>query len=238
MRAGIILESYAMKIADTLYAYPWRGNDNNCNSYVFAGALPGGRHVVVDPGHLLTPMYREPGLGRLLADMRRDGLDDTRIGLVILTHSHPDHCEAAITLRQECGALVALHEADAPDYERMGGKVDFFLEDGSMELSSERSLSLRIFHSPGHTPGHVTVYWPERKVLIAGDCIFYRSMGRTDFPGGDARLLQTSIEKLSGLDIECVLCGHAYGNPGILKGKDEVRENFRFILNYFGANAF
>jgi hydroxyacylglutathione hydrolase len=227
-----------MKILDGLYGYPWRGRDNNCNSYVLAGVLSEGRHVVVDPGHLLTPMYREPGLERLLAEMRRDGLDETRIGLLILTHGHPDHCEAAIALRQEYRALVALHEADAPNYKSMGGTVDVFLEEGSLELGLEKSISLQVFHSPGHTPGHVTVYWPERKVLIAGDCIFYRSMGRTDFPGGDARSLQGSIERLAGLDIEHVLCGHAYGNPGILKGKDEVRENFRFIQNYFGTETF
>jgi glyoxylase-like metal-dependent hydrolase (beta-lactamase superfamily II) len=227
-----------MNIVDCLYAYPWRGSDNNCNSYVFAGVLGDGRHVVVDPGHLLTPMYQEPGLERLLAEMHRDRLDGTRIGLVILTHSHPDHCEAAIALRQEYQALVALHEADAPNYETMGGKVDIFLEEGLLELNSQKSISLQVCHSPGHTPGHVTLYWSEHKALIAGDCIFYRSMGRTDFPGGDAVSLQRSIERLSRLDIEYLLCGHAYGNPGILKGKDEVRENFRFIQNYFGTGAF
>jgi glyoxylase-like metal-dependent hydrolase (beta-lactamase superfamily II) len=227
-----------MKIVDCLYAYPWRGSDNNCNSYVFAGVLSEGRHVVVDPGHLLTPAYREPGLERLLAEMRRDGLDGTRTGLVILTHGHPDHCEAAIALRQQHRVLTALHEADVLNYESMGGKVDIFLEEGILELSSEKSLSLQVCHSPGHTPGHVTIYWPDRKALIAGDCIFYRSMGRTDFPGGDARSLQKSIERLSGFDIEYLLCGHAYGNSGILKGKDEVQENFRFIQDYFDTKAF
>ncbi len=227
-----------MKVVDCLYAYPWRGNDNNCNSYVFAGVLSEGRHVLVDPGHLLTPMYREPGLERLLAEMRRDGLVEDRIGLVILTHGHPDHCESAIVLRQEYGALAALHEADAPGYGAMGGKVDIFLEEGSLNLGSGNAASLQIIHSPGHTPGHITVYWPERKALITGDCVFYRSMGRTDFPGGDARSLQKSIERLSRLDTEYVLCGHAYGSPGILKGKDEVRENFRCIQNYFGPGEF
>lgn len=224
-----------MKVLDRLYAYPWRGQDNNCNSYVFAGILNEGRHVVVDPGHLITPMYREPGLERLLAEMNRDGLDGTRTGLVILTHGHPDHCEAAVALRREYGAMVAVHAEDAPSYENMGGKVDFFLEEGFLEVGEAEPVSLRIIHSPGHTPGHVTVYWPEERVLIAGDCVFYRSIGRTDFPGGDARLLQNSIERLSALDVECLLCGHAYGNPGILKGKDAVGENFRFILDFFGT---
>jgi len=226
-----------MKIVDNLYAYVWRGNDNNCNSYVFAGALNDGRHVVVDPGHLVTPYYQESGLDRLAGGMDRDGITGSSVGLVILTHAHPDHCEAAIALREENRALVALHQADEESYRMMGGKVDIYLEEGTLELGTDKRVVLEIYHSPGHTPGHVAVYWPKRKILIAGDCIFYRSTGRTDFPGGNARDLEKSIEALSQLDVECLMCGHAYGNPGIIKGKDNVRENFQFIKNFFGAGA-
>jgi len=222
-----------MKLFDGFFAYPWQGNDNNCNSYVFAGVMKDGKHVLVDPGHLVTPYYREPGLDRLLESMRRDGLAETEIGLVILTHSHPDHSEAAIVLRSESHALIALHEADEPAYARLGGKVDIILDEGTLELESEKRTAFQIYHSPGHTPGHVTIYWPERRLLIAGDCIFYRSTGRADLPGGDARQLGQTIEKLSKLDIEHLLCGHPYGHPGIISGKEEVQENFNFIRNLF-----
>lgn len=226
-----------MKIVDNLYAYVWRGNDNNCNSYVFAGALSGGKHVVIDPGHIVTPFYREPGLERLIGAMEKDGIAGYSIGLVILTHGHPDHCEAAVAFREEYRALVALHEADEASFVDLGGKVDIYLEKGTLELGSGGSTNLEIYHSPGHTPGHVTIYWPRRKVLIAGDCIFYRSTGRTDFPGGNARSLQQSIDELSQLEIEYLLCGHAYGNPGIIRGGEKVRENFRYIQNLFGGSA-
>ncbi|MBN1566930.1 MAG: MBL fold metallo-hydrolase [Acidobacteria bacterium] len=226
-----------MKISDCLYAYPWRGNDNNCNSYLFAGVLKGNRHVVVDPGHLVTPAYQEPGLERLFSEMSRDGIDGSQIGLAILTHGHPDHCEAAVILRQEYDALTALHEADEPVFKMLGGKADLFLDEGELSFDSGKPAKLQVYHSPGHTPGHVTLYWPEQKVLIAGDCIFYRSTGRTDFPGGDARSLQQSVARLSGLDVEWLLCGHAYGNSGILKGKEGIRENFRFIQSFFGSGA-
>jgi len=62
-----------MRIVENLYAYVWQGNDNNCNSYVFAEALNNNRHVVIDPGHVITPFYREPGLGRLFEEMAKDG---------------------------------------------------------------------------------------------------------------------------------------------------------------------
>ncbi len=218
-----------MRIVENLYAYVWQGNDNNCNSYVFAGALGDGRHVVVDPGHLLTPSYGESGLETLYADMERDGLSNESIGLVLLTHGHPDHCEAAMEIREDKNALVALHKADESGYDMLGGKVDVFLDEGDLEFSAGRIIRLQVLHSPGHTPGHVTIYWPEKKVLIAGDCIFYRSTGRTDFPGGDARSLRKTIDRLSQLDIEYLLCGHAYGNSGILEGREAVQENFQFI---------
>jgi glyoxylase-like metal-dependent hydrolase (beta-lactamase superfamily II) len=220
-----------MKLINSLYAYPWTGNDNNCSSYVFAGVLNGGKHVIVDPGHLVTPYYRESGLDRLLEGMKRDGLDAASVGLAILTHGHPDHCESAIALRRELGAMVAIHALDAPAFSGMGGKVDLFLGEGSLELGSEKPVVLQIHHSPGHSPGHITIYWPEHRVLIAGDCIFYRSTGRSDLPGGDTRMLRRTIETLSGLDVECLLCGHAYGHPGILRGKEEVQDNFRYIKN-------
>jgi hydroxyacylglutathione hydrolase len=222
-----------MKLFDDFYAYPWQGNDNNCSSYVFAGVLEGGKHVVVDPGHLVTPYYREPALDRLLEAMSRDGLMDAPVGLVLLTHGHPDHCEAAIAIRNEYKAMVAMHEADVPAYSAIGGKVDLFLDEGTLQLGAAKQTVLQVYHSPGHTPGHVTLYWPDRRVLIAGDCIFYRSTGRTDFPGGDARLLEETIGRLSRLDIEHLLCGHAYGHPGILSGREEVQDNFQYIRNLF-----
>jgi hydroxyacylglutathione hydrolase len=230
LRCGrIILKSTCMRIVENLYAYVWQGNDNNCNSYVFAETLKGGKHIVVDPGHLVTPSYGEAGLDALYEGMERDGVSRSSIGLVILTHGHPDHCEAAEEIRRSQNSLVALHEADEAVYGMFGGKVDFYLDEGDLELSSGNTTSLHVYHSPGHTPGHVTIYWPEKKVLIAGDCIFYRSTGRTDFPGGNALSLRKTIERLSRLDIEYLLCGHAYGNPGILKGREAIQENFRYI---------
>jgi hydroxyacylglutathione hydrolase len=220
-----------MRLFENFYAYPWQGSDNNCNSYVFAGILDGERHVIVDPGHPVTPSNRESALDRLFNSMKRDGLAAESIGLVILTHSHPDHSESAIILRNEYQSMVAVHEADEPAFSHIGGKADLFLEEGTLELGTAKPTILQIYHSPGHTPGHVTVYWPDKKLLVAGDCIFYRSIGRADLPGGNLSVLRQSIERLSRLDIDYLLCGHAYGHPGIIKGREEVRDNFQFIRN-------
>ena len=72
----------------------------------------------------------------------------------------------------------------------------------------------------------------QEQLLIAGDLIFYRSTGRVDLPGGDPRALTSSIERLSDLDIEYVLCGHPYGHSGVIEGADEVRQNFEFLRTH------
>jgi glyoxylase-like metal-dependent hydrolase (beta-lactamase superfamily II) len=132
-------------------------------------------------------------------------------------------------MRKENGALVALHEDDEETYQRLGGKVDLYLKEGELMLGEDKRVRLNVYHTPGHSPGHVAFYWPDRKVLIAGDLIFYRSTGRVDLPGGNARALKQSIERLSQLDTEYLLCGHPYGHSGIIKGKEAVRENFEFL---------
>jgi glyoxylase-like metal-dependent hydrolase (beta-lactamase superfamily II) len=221
-----------MKLASDLYAYVWRGNDNNCNTYLFANALSDNRHILVDPGHVRTPFLGEPAIEVLQEGLRADGIDPGAIGLVLLTHCHPDHCESANLFRKESGAQVAIHEVEKEFYEGFGGTVDRVLTEGDLDLGEGSNARLTIYHSPGHSPGHITIYDPARKVLVAGDLIFYRSTGRVDLPGGSMPALKESIERLAKLEIETVLCGHPYGHPGVIEGKDEVRENFEFLSRF------
>ena len=105
-----------MKIVNNLYAYAWQGNDNNCNSYLIANSLKNNRHLLVDPGHIMTPFLNEPGLSMLIRGMETDGIDARQIGLIILTHSHSDHSEAARVIRKQNGATVALNKAEVVCY--------------------------------------------------------------------------------------------------------------------------
>ena len=61
------------------------------------------------------------------------------------------------------------------------------------EIDLGNDIRLTAIHTPGHTPGSVCFHAPADRKLVAGDTLFFRSVGRTDLPGGDPRALITSI---------------------------------------------
>jgi len=224
-----------MKLNQSLYAYVWQGNDNNCNSYLFADVLEGSKHILIDPGHIITPYLQEDSYGRLIAEIAHDGLKVTDIGLIILTHGHPDHIEAAEKFRSLYGTPVAMLKSEIEHSKTFGGSVtvDIALEEGLLNLATPLKSPIEIIKVPGHSPGHIAVYWPAQKALAAGDVVFYRSMGRVDLPGGSVRAMKASIDKLATLDLEYCLCGHPYMHPGVIKGKEAIKLNFDLVKEYF-----
>ena len=244
-----------MRLLGNLYCYIWSGRGNNCNSYLFANVLRGDRpHVLIDPG-MVTDELNERCLDNLITLMGRDGINAEDIGLVINTHSHPDHCEAngAIVERTRAKeskvkqALVCIHEDEVEHHRMMSALLsgltgkemrlepDFYLKEGELVLGKDNNrIELEIIHTPGHSPGSISIYWPDKKVLISGDVLFNGAVGRTDFPTGDSGLLKRSIERLSKLDIDYLLPGHNTEFGNIISGKQNVEQNFAFVrLNYF-----
>jgi glyoxylase-like metal-dependent hydrolase (beta-lactamase superfamily II) len=126
--------------------------------------------------------------------------------------------------------LIAMHHDDAPMYKKFGlGNIDLALEEGELKLENTAPTGIEVYHTPGHSPGEVSFYWPSKKALAVGDVVFFQNTGRVDLPGGDPGLLIKSIDQLSRLDVEYLLCGHPYGHPGVIQGKDAVRQNFDFL---------
>ena len=219
-----------MKLGKDLYAYLWQNpHENNCNTYVIDGEMT----VLIDPGH-------SRHVPHLFHQMEGDGISSEEIDLVILTHSHPDHFEGLeaflnkpikIAMNQEEERY--LQESGKLLFEMMGQplpeyRVDFYLKEGELHLGKEL---FHVYQTPGHSPGSLSIYWPERKVLFTGDLIFHGGIGRTDFQEGNSKLLMESIEKMSTLDTELLLPGHG----DVVMGKDLVLQNYEFIRQNFYA---
>jgi len=97
-------------------------------------------------------------------------------------------------------------------------RLDFYLGEGDLEVGEHR---FQILHTPGHSPGSVSVYWPERKALFTGDVLFPGGLGRTDLPGGNGAQLKESIRRLAELDAvqnTYLLIFQLLGGLGLLLG--------------------
>ncbi|RNC64956.1 MAG: MBL fold metallo-hydrolase [Desulfuromonadales bacterium] len=148
--------------------------------------------VVVDPGAEVE---------RILDRMKALGLT---IRTVINTHGHFDHVGANKQLLEATGAKLMIHREDVPflgraaDVASMYGlatenspQPDELLEDGRAVAFG--NYSLKVLHTPGHTPGGCCLYLASEGKLISGDTLFAESVGRTDFPGSSHEALMESI---------------------------------------------
>ena len=232
----------SVRLAENIYCYIWMGRGNNCNTSLFPWVLRGERqHVLVDPGHIRNEL-REPCFDSLIQAMEKDGFKVEDIGLVINTHTHPDHFEANEPLVEKSGALVTLSREESEFYGTMGKMFFqafgvkppqvtpfFYLKEGNLNLGAKNKLAIKVLSTPGHSPGSLSFYLEEEKILISGDVVFFGSIGRTDFPGGSPSLLRESIDRLSQLDVEYLIPGHSTELGNIIAGKDKVERNFHMV---------
>ena len=145
----------------------------------------------------------DPGddVGEILAIVERHGL---RVKQIVVTHAHIDHIGGAQRLKRATGAAVLLNENDLELY----GQMDLQAAWLGMEMPERTTIDLaardgdrlqvgatgvEILHTPGHTQGSISLWIPAEKKLLAGDTLFRDSIGRTDLPGGDGRLILRSI---------------------------------------------
>jgi hydroxyacylglutathione hydrolase len=146
-----------------------------------------------------------------------------RIEYIFTTHGHHDHVGGHREMIHLTGAKVIVHQLEAEAIRRLGVPVDIVVEDG--DEIKVGSVTVRILHTPGHTPGGICLLIEGEK-LITGDTLFVGDCGRADLAGGSGKDLFKSIhEKLMSLDdrIE-VYPGHDYGEkPSSTLGEEKKR---------------
>jgi hydroxyacylglutathione hydrolase len=155
------------------------------------------RAAVIDPGGEVD---------RILAAAEAQGVV---IEKLLVTHGHLDHAGAAASLAEELGIPIEGPQREdqfwidriAESGARYGMAdcrpfvPDRWLDEGDRVEVGAQTLS--VHHCPGHTPGHVVLHHAPSRLAFVGDVLFRGSVGRSDFPRGDAAALIRSItEKL------------------------------------------
>ena len=197
----------------------------NTISYVVSDPS-GDRCAVID-----TVLDFDPKSGRtdttsvdqIIAYVREKGL---QVEWILETHAHADHLSAAPIVKKALGGTTAIGEhirdvqtifKDVFNLEKQfqpdGAQFDHLFQDGeTFEIGGLRG---RTIHTPGHTPACMTYVIGD--TAFVGDTLFMPDFGtaRCDFPGGDARILYQSIQKIFELPPETRLfmC-HDYKAPG------------------------
>lgn len=167
-------------------------------------------------------------LGRTVQDLRH----------IIMTHAHRSHLGGLALLKELSGARVYAHEWEAdlisgdraaqqvswrpqPDYRtyiyQLGNNlnltrhppanVDCHIHEG------DHVGPLHVMHTPGHSPGHLAFYWPERRVMFTGDAIVAWPRFELGWPGFllNKRAHKQSLRKMAELDADVLCTGH--GEP-------------------------
>jgi hydroxyacylglutathione hydrolase len=146
--------------------------------------------VLIDPGGVSESLVRSVRARELKA--------------ILLTHGHFDHIGGAGKIAELTGAPIMIHTLEASLLTDAGSngsalfgtilphiKADRLLNAG--EIISFGEYTLKVLHTPGHTPGGVSFVTGDEVSVFAGDVLFRLSVGRWDLPGGDYRTLMNIL---------------------------------------------
>ena len=210
--------------------------DQSTGGHVHAFLLDDGKDLTLidtlfdtDAGRILD---RISALGKSVGDLKN----------IVLTHAHRSHLGGLAVLKDLSGATVYSHawEADIIAGERVAQPISpipmrplrtywrvYYLQFGAalgrgkhppcpVDATlgdGDRIGPVEVLHAPGHTPGHLAFWWPERKVLIAGDAIATYPVFAPGWPVFTLNPTQhrASLERMAGLDPEVLAVGH--GDP-------------------------
>ena len=171
----------------------------------------------------------------VLESIRKAGLQLT---FILITHAHFDHIGGAKYFKNQFGGepQIHLHLADLQLWQAGGGARDFGFDFDAGDqpdvlFKDEQTFKLgnsviKALFTPGHTPGHVTFYFPNSNAAFCGDLIFFHGIGRTDLASSNQDDLFNSIKnKIFTLPDSTLL----YPGHGPSTSVGEEKENNPFI---------
>lgn len=217
-------------IASFFYALPMKINKFEVgpfseNTYLL---VENGEALLIDPGFANSNEYKG-----FLSELNSL---DTELKAVCLTHAHVDHILGLHKVLNDFDVPVFLNHSDLflwNNFEQQSQafgfrSVGFDFTPKPLPEQKEFKIgnfSFDVIYTPGHAPDHVSLYFEDEKLLIAGDVIFFESIGRTDLYKGDFDTLARSIrEKLYKLpDDTSVYPGHG---PATSIGREKEHNAF------------
>jgi len=149
--------------------------------------------IIIDPGGEAQ---------KIVSEVKRLGVN---IVGILNTHAHVDHIGANKAMKDTFKVDIMMHEAEMPVLEaasKMGRlfgvsidqppNPDIFLKESDRVMLGNKFF--KVLHTPGHSPGGISLVTEDGKACFVGDTLFAGSIGRTDFPGGDYNTLIDSIK--------------------------------------------
>ncbi len=184
--------------------------------------------AIIDPG-----CFEKKEQVELTSFIAREKL---QVKLLLNTHCHIDHVLGNYFVKQTYNVPLLVHATEVPVLRAVKSYAPNYGFPGYQEVLPDGELaegipvefgssSFDVIFLPGHSPGHVGFYHAAQNLLIAGDVLFYHSIGRTDLPGGNSDTLLSSIhQKLFCLPDNVVV--HSGHGPVTTLGEEKVNNPF------------
>jgi glyoxylase-like metal-dependent hydrolase (beta-lactamase superfamily II) len=151
---------------------------------------PGTNTWLVDAGPVIIVIDPGPEDETHLAAITR-ALGGRTVGVVLVTHSHPDHLPLA-------ERLAAMHKATVRRFPE--------LADGDVVRAG--NLNVTALHTPGHSGDHLSFWLPADRALFTGDLVLGRGSSMVTYPEGDVAAYIRSLDRLTALNPAILYPGH------------------------------